>query len=103
MKNINPISHNRFEHKLECGCGCSLLEINYWDGEDELVVFLSYYVRAFDSNSIKEKLLNRLKLAWSVIGGNEYLLYEIDLNSKSEINKFKEFVAKIDESKAFYD
>lgn len=100
----SPLLYNRKEFIVNCECGHGLLKINYYDGEDEkdTDVSIEYYVRAFDSNNILEILKNRIKLIWNILIGKEYLLYDIFLESKSEIIKFKEFVASIDESKATY-
>jgi len=91
---------------LDCSCGCSSLNISYWEpfDDDDGIIFLSHHIDSFYAlqRTFLDSLKERLKILWTVvILGREHVLYEISLESKEKIAEFKEFVSKIDEERAF--
>jgi hypothetical protein len=99
----NPVNVGYHETNLKCSCGCGSLDIEYWDDDDGIM--LSYNVPAF--YAFQEKGWNlfksNLKLIWSIVVGKRYRLYELALDTKSELESFKSFVAQIDTSKLTYE
>ena len=89
---------------LKCSCGCSSLEVDYWDDDDGFI-FLSHKISSWRAlqGSFLTRLKDRLKILWSIAIGKEYYFYEIVLDSREKVVEFKNFVAKIDENRATYD
>jgi hypothetical protein len=99
----NPVNENFEETTLSCSCKCGSLDVEYWKDEDGII--LSYNIPAF--YAFQETFWNRFKtnagLIWSILVGKRYRLYELALDTKSEVEKFKAFVAEIDTSKLPYE
>lgn len=88
---------------LECDCGCSFLKIEYWDDGDSINI--SHNIPSWFALQINtwDRFKKTIKILWCIIRGKEYRFYEICLDTKSEVKKFKDFVKNIDESKLIYD
>jgi hypothetical protein len=99
----DPAKVNYAETALTCSCKCGSLDVEYWKGDDGIV--LSYNIPGF--YAFQETFWKRLKtnasLIWSILVGKRYRLYELALDSKSEVENFKYFVSKIDTSKLPYE
>ena len=98
----NPAQMNKI--LLECGCGCGFLQLGQFTFTDD-ELYLDYNIRAFDAyqNGAWDRFKRALSIIWTILRGKEYTLYEIVLDTKSEVRAFKNFVANIDETKLIYD
>ena len=87
------MENNEYATFCECGCGNGVhLKAYKEDGElsVQLVSNNFYSGRKNIKNSLKEKL----KRIWYIIANKEYCYFEI-LIHKNELQKFKDFVAKL--------
>jgi hypothetical protein len=80
---------------IECECGCGMLRAEQF--KDDGYTILSYYVHAFGvyQDTIWDKIKRRVGMAWDILRGKEYRLYEIVIESDESLNKFKAFVAQM--------
>ncbi len=83
------------EYVTFCKCGCGNGIVLKADNEDEdlslqIVSDNFYTMQSKGKMSIKEKIMR----IWYIIAGKEYCYFDI-LICKDELQKFKEFVAKL--------
>jgi hypothetical protein len=71
---------------VECVCGCGEIKINKFDDN---MVSLTYYVPAgfFEG----DKFFGRIKMAWAILRGKDYCVYET-LMTSDEFSEFQKFV-----------
>jgi len=88
---------------LECGCGCGFLQLGQFDDGEEL--YLDYNIPAFNAyqNGMWDRFKRASSIIWTILRGKEYTLFEIVLDTKSDVHAFKNFVSQIDETKLIYD
>jgi hypothetical protein len=77
---------------LECVCGCGIFSVTGEDG----YTLLNYHANAFGEKQTNswDIFKRRIKFAWSILRGKEFLLYDIILE-EGKLQEFKDFVAKI--------
>jgi hypothetical protein len=73
---------------IECECGCGEVRINRFDDN---TVSMTYYVPAgyFDGT----KMRGRLKMAWAILRGKDYCVYET-LMTDDKFAEFQTFVVE---------
>jgi hypothetical protein len=81
------------EFNLECECGCETIRFIDYEDEDLGIEFMvsSFYAK---QEGIFWIIWHRLKAAWFMLSGKEFLLHDIILN-KQELTNFKSFVSKL--------
>lgn len=90
------------EHKfqIECDdCGCAIISFqDFTDDPDENCLIMSHYASTFSEKqkSISYIIKRRLALAWFMLIGKEYRLYDIVIE-KEAFKEFKKFINKIGE------
>lgn len=101
----NPVDIKKFD--LECSCGCGSLRVEYFDDDDEdnNMLFLSYNIPAFYAyqNNSWDRFKKAFEIIWTILRGKEYILYEVTMDTKSEVEKFKKFVSDIPTSRLIYE
>lgn len=84
---------NEYVTFCKCGCGNGVV-LKFNDEDDELSVQLVsdnfYSMQNKGKISFKEKMTR----IWYIITGKEYCYFDILIN-KNELQKFKEFIAKL--------
>jgi len=92
----SPTLINKKLHTIECSCGCGTIDFGYYIDEKEF--YISYNIPAFYSHqgNIFKILFRRLKLAWFILLGKEYCLYETVIESQEILDNFKNFISEID-------
>jgi hypothetical protein len=85
---------NTVETYINCDCSCSILRILDWKSIDKSI--LSLYVSAFMEKqpSFFYKVKRRIKAAWCMLRGKEFLLYELYIGTEQLKNTLKEYLAK---------
>jgi len=86
---------------VDCNCGCTMLEISQWQEKEEVgEVYISQYIPSFYALQKPgwNKFKDIVKMIWYIIRGKEYLLYDIALTEKWQIQEFKAAVAELDEN-----
>jgi hypothetical protein len=80
---------------FKCSCGCGILQFNFWEDEYQ-ELFISYYASSFyvHQDGLKDIIWNRIKGAWKMLLGKEYLLYDVCIH-KNELQDFKDFVKEL--------
>ena len=80
---------------LECTCGCGVLRVTQY--KDDNMVYIEYLTPNFYSMQLTcfDKIKRALKMAWFIIRGKEFLLYDILIDDNNKLDEFKEFVAGI--------
>jgi len=101
----NPVSDK--EIFIDCSCGCSVLKITQWeqDGDiDDGDVYISHYITSWNAmqGSFIQRFLERMKILFTIARGKEYYFFDLILSSEEKVRKFKEQVARLDESKTIF-
>jgi hypothetical protein len=80
---------------IECNCGCGMLKVEQF--KDDGYTILSYYVQAFGvhQETAWDKFKSRVRMAWDILRGKEYRLYEIVIESDDDLNRLKAFVSQM--------
>lgn len=99
--NKNPVNINKHICRLECSDYCGEFQITYWEGDKDIL--LSYHIPKFYNDSIGEIFKNKIKMIWAILMNKEYILYELNLDTKKEVEVFKTFVANINTDNLYYD
>ena len=92
MNNIN--NNNKF--LLDCDCGCSILKFTKeeWDGDTWFS--LQYYISGIHTGeSFFSKIAGRIKAAWFMLTGKEYLLYDV-LLTKERFVELQKYIINAD-------
>jgi hypothetical protein len=87
-------TENNIRTYIPCDCTCSILEISDWKDENES--FISLYVDAYQEKgaTISWTIKRRIKAAWHMLRGKEFLLYELCLPKEQLRNTLKEYLTK---------
>jgi hypothetical protein len=96
MKNkIREKIFNEFD--FECDCGCTL--INVAQSKEDCDVYLTVYFHPYQYkvHSIWRNIWSRIKAAWFMLCGKEYLLYEMVFNKNDEVKELKKLFAGLEE------
>ena len=72
------------EFMIRCDCGCSVIAFELFDWDDDYVC-MSYYP------SREHSILQKVKLAWNILTGKEYLFWEVFFDKKT-LAEYKEFL-----------
>jgi len=82
---------------LRCNCGCGEIQFTTW--EDDSYGYLSYNLPAFYAYQRPwwQRFREGIGIIFAVILNKQYRLFEVTLfdNDNEQIEKFKEFAAKI--------
>ena len=80
---------------MSCDCGCGIMKFTKYE-EDSIGI--EYYASSFYEKQygVFNKLLHRIKIAWFMLIGKEFLLYDIlvDIDSK-KVKEMAEFFEDI--------
>lgn len=85
------------EIKVECDCGCGNgLHVCIYGEDNDAYVSVTTTASVFFERQcgIFEKLMNRIKAAWFMLCGKEYLMHDIVL-SYEQWNEFVDAVNKV--------
>lgn len=87
------------QHKfyMECDDQCGALVFGYWEWDTEdKELYISYLTPNFYSQQRNwpDSFKRAVKLAWSILTGKEFRLYELIISDK-QLEEFKKFVSSI--------
>jgi hypothetical protein len=86
------------EFNVKCECGCGELKFSRYEWNDKTVDYgISYWMPVFYGKQIRifDTIVERVKNAWTMLRGRQFLLYDVCL-SPSDWEKFKEEVNRLD-------
>jgi hypothetical protein len=89
------MKENKFN--IECECGCAILSFaDFTDEPNEKYIIMSHYGSTFAEKQmgVFETIKRRVALAWHMLTGKEYRLYDIVIE-KEKFKEFKKFINKI--------
>jgi hypothetical protein len=85
---------NKKEYLFTCDCGCGIIKYTLWHEDNDEMIFIEHYVSSFYTrqNFLFGELWQRIKLAWMMLRGKEFSLYDIVISNKEDVERFKKFL-----------
>jgi hypothetical protein len=84
------------EFDIQCNCGCTLINVAQAKDYGEVYLTVYFHPYQYKVNSVWYIIWNRIKAAWFMLCGKQYLLYDM-VWSKAEVKELKKLFSELEE------